>query len=315
MQSQSCNRVSALLRVLVFFFTTSLVRCLNQTTLDTRGEVKTLKMNTSSLRTAVTISASLLSTAGLNLLVYADSPYKFEVRAGEKGNLKLKCSGSSRAVCLLSLADEQHALSSVKGYRVEFDLKCDTVCSGDFGLSVDDKIVAQSGLNYDIFTGKASQIQVDLSAVVPSGSQKLRLSLSGYTVQQSANYSSLEATGQMFEDKTTKTAKGSFPLRRLHGNEVAAVFYKNDKYFCRAAEGCRYLLSVNATNQWKLVLSTEASDRVEVINPDKNYVACTKLVRHPFALRQRPNHGPVRARGRPVRGRKQRAGHARNHRR
>ena len=277
MQVQTYKGASALLRLLAFFLTTTLVECLNQTNLDTKGDIKVLKMNSSSLRTAVTISSSLLSTSGLNLLVYADTPHKFEVRSGEKGNLKLKCSGSARGVCVLSLTDEQHAISSVKGYRVEFDLKCEGVCSGEFGLTIDDKIVAKSGLEYDIFTGKTTQIQIEIAAEVPSGSQKMRLSLGGHTVQQAANFSSLEATGQMFPDKVTTTAKGSFPLRRLHGNEVAAVFYKNDRYFCRSSEGCRYLISVNTTNQWKLQLSTEVSQRIEVISPDKNYVACTKL--------------------------------------
>ena len=252
----------------------SITECLEHTDLVNKGDIKTINMNTSSVRTALTISSSLLSMPALNLLIFTNTSHKYEIRTGEKGNLKLKCSGSDIGVCVLSLADEQHAIGGVKGYRVEIDLKCTDVCSGKFDLVVEDTIKLGSGIEYDIMpAANKANLRFELSTETLANTQKMRIGFVGSAVHSLVNKSDISVLGILESiDDFSGSGSKSFPMRRIQGNEIETVFYKNDAHFCNHLSKCKYTMQANLTNIWKVTFKSDIAERVEVIKEDRNYV-------------------------------------------
>lgn len=155
--------------------------------------------------------------------------FSAELKFGAKGKLRKVCSGKS-VTCIMEMSNEILALT--KDYMTQISIDCQEDkgnCNGEFKAYVADYLT--TGLeDYDVvFLKDVEYLYVDVKGKNLK-KDKIRIMVEG--VGDSLNYN-LKAFGNFNKAKFPNVRSHDFELANVYSNELADVFVKGDKYFCK----------------------------------------------------------------------------------
>jgi hypothetical protein len=217
------------------------------------------------------------------LVISLDTKFSFDVSAGERDQLTLRCSGAGRSLCVLNLASEQPHLQSVRGYRIEVVLGCTEHCQAEASFEANDYAkITSIDEPRSIYLDDVKEMRVQLYGHSQSDSKKVRFEAASFTKTNSTNFFA-------FANKKSSgwpdAQKYDFRLKHIHQNKLANIIYGLDANYCIEGELCDYRFLFNTENLFKLEFSASFSANPEVIHAGGSYVSIDDPVRHTLPLR------------------------------
>lgn len=237
------------------------------------GRTETANVTGGELTVRVEVDRGLVAQAGRGyLLLYPDAADPYEVSAGQKDDLKLRCVGMRASVCVLNLHDEAGALESIKGYEVEMVTKCQGRCSGSLGVAVADFVSVGLLGSVNIVLDDVEQLRVEVRANTTAQSNKIRFHAGGYAKTASLEAASLQAFANKDSAGWPDAAAHDFELFHIHGHELSRVVYAGDMAFCRPAANCAYRFVLATRDMWRVVFYAFDAGKVEALTAFESYV-------------------------------------------
>jgi hypothetical protein len=269
-------------------------------------------LNIAATKTLIKLQLDPLAAKTKYLIVSLDTQFTYDISAGERDMLSLRCSGQGKALCVLNLPSEEAHLNSVKGYRIEILLGCTDHCHATATIEANEYANIRS---FDeirsIYMDDVKEMRVQLQGHSKSDSMKVRFEASAFTKTNSTNF---------FAFVNKKSAgwpdaqKSDFRLKHIHQNKLANIIYQNDANYCIEGELCDYRFLFNTENLFKIDFSTSFSANPEKMQAGRSYVIGDNPVRHLVAIRPSADQRNLRS-GAPRSLQGQRQDHVGSHRR
>lgn len=249
------------------------VRTMTTVNIDKRGTVFTTNLVNLQTTVKLNVDRTLLasSQANMYLIFYGDSHTVYTIKAGEKGNLNLVCSGADWTICLLDLNDERPNFNAIGGYLVEITLESKE--GGSLGFGVDDHIMGNIAIPYTIIGRNMETVKLRLFGTNDASYEKLRYEFVALTTTHHADRTSISAEGNFGLNKGWPTPEQhDFSLKHLHGTEIATVFDDKDPHFCVAKIKCEYRFLLRTQNVHTIYINSNFARRIEEITDNMNFV-------------------------------------------
>lgn len=244
------------------------------------GKVERAMVSSSMLTVRVEAERDLIGRSNRGyLLIYPYSNDPYEISAGQKGDMKLRCIGMKSSICVLNLHDEAGSLESIKGYEIEMVTKCRTDCSGSLGVAVADYISIDLLGSANIIMEDIDELKVEVQANTTSQSNKIRFHAGGYSKNHSIESMSLQVFGNKGKENWPDGTTHDFSLYHIHGHELSRVFYMGDKNFCDANTHCKYRFTMMTKDLWRVVFYAFDAGKVEKLTETESYVLLGNPVR------------------------------------
>lgn len=245
------------------------VVCLMDIHLKNAGVESTLNITGTKTRFKLQLDPLALKTK--YLVISLDTKFSFDVSAGERDQLTLRCSGTGRSLCVLNLASEGPHLQSVRGYRIEVVLGCTEHCQAEASFEANDYAkITSIDEPRSIYLDDVKEMRVQLYGHSQSDSKKVRFEAASFTKTNSTNFFA-------FANKKSSgwpdAQKYDFRLKHIHQNKLANIIYGLDANYCIEGELCDYRFLFNTENLFKLEFSASFSANPEVIHAGGSYVS------------------------------------------
>lgn len=206
------------------------------------------------------------------LVIYPISDHSYEIRAGNKGEEKLRCIGNHHSVCVLSLDEEEHHIKSIKGFGIEMTMNCVSDCKGALGVAVSQHMYSNHIGSTNIVLDGVPNLKMELSLALNSSASKLRFHAGGYSKDHDLHSLSLTCYGNAKKDEWPSSQTHDFELKHIHGNELSHVIYSRDSFFCKSREKCKYKFTCNTLNIYRIVFYALEAEKIEPLTEYESYV-------------------------------------------
>lgn len=255
------------------------VQGMDTLTVSELGKVVNLTVDSSQLTVGLKVRQNVLDNSRNGyLLIYPSSEYSYEIRSGQKGDLKLRCIGVRKSVCVLNLNEEKSAISSIKGYQIEMMINCVNDCKGELGVTVADHVSTSELGSINIIMDDIDELHLEVLSNTNFDANKLRFHVGGYSKNSSIRAMTLQAFGNMNKDGWPSATSNDFHLMHIHGNEISKVIYSKDKYFCSPNSNCKYRFTMNTKDMWRVVFYAQQTGTIENIKEYESYVGQANIV-------------------------------------
>lgn len=241
--------------------------------LEKKGVIYAANITNTHTTLKLTIDKALLTSSSNDMLLvfYGQSFTFYDIKAGEKDDMKLVCSGADWTICVLNLNDQRPYFNGFRGYQVEINLN--EKVTGTFSFAVEDHIVGYIGLPYTVIGKNLDTVRARLIGNNDHSFDKLRFEFVALTTTHHADKTSLSAIGTFGTQKTWPNEQQyEFALQHLHGTEIAGVFDDKNPHFCAVNSKCDYKFEIKSRNAHTININSNFARKIEDISDNVNYV-------------------------------------------
>lgn len=241
--------------------------------LEKKGVIYAANITNAHTTLKLTIDKGLLTSASNDMLLvfYGHAFTFYDIKAGEKDDMKLVCSGADWTICVLNLNDQRPYFNGFRGYQVEINLN--EKMAATFSFAVEDHIVGYIGLPYTIIGNSLDTVKMRLMGSNDQSFDKLRFEFVALTTTHHADKTSLSAVGNFGMQKSWPSAQQhDFSLQHLHGTEIAGVFDDQNPHFCTPSSKCDYKFEIKAQNAHTINLNSNFARKIEDLTDNVNFV-------------------------------------------